>query len=147
MPARKRFSPPGSVVALLLCAGLATAGPTVADARTTMAWVRWHGARGADGVTSLEAARRVGRDAGRGVALLAPLPWAAEAAGAAIDVAGPLVTDRPELASALLGELRGGLEPVAASSWRGYGLAAFAARAAVLQDEARRAAKAPGEGK
>lgn len=139
MPARKRLSPPASVVALLLCAGLAAAGPVAAEAWTAMAWVRWHGARGADGVASLEAARRVGRDAGRAVALLGPLPWAAEAAGAAIDVAGPLVTDRPELAAALLGELRVALEPVAASSWRGFGLAAFAARAAVLEEEARRA--------
>ncbi|MCM2254606.1 MAG: hypothetical protein NDJ94_02940 [Vicinamibacteria bacterium] len=144
MPARKRVSPPVSVVVLLLCAVLAAGGPTAAEAWTTMAWVRWHGARGADGVANLEAARRVGRDAARGVALLAPLPWAAQAAGAAIDVAGPLVAERPALAAALLADLRSGLDPVAASSWRGYGLAAFAARAAVLEDEARQAARATG---
>jgi hypothetical protein len=146
MPARKRVSPPGSVVVLLLCAVVAAAGPMAAEAWTTMAWVRWHGARGADGVANLEAARRVGRDAARGVALLAPLPWAAQAAGAAIDVAGPLVAARPELAAALLAELRRELDPVAASSWRGFGLAAFAARAAVLEAEARRTPRAGGEG-
>jgi hypothetical protein len=129
---------------LAACAGLALVAPPVADAWTAVTWMRWHGARGADGVGSVDAARRVGRDAARCVALTAPLPWAGQAAAAALDVAGPLADDRKALAAALLSELRRELDPAAASSWRGFGLAAYAARAAVLAEEAARPAAGGG---
>ncbi len=139
MAARKGRPVPGSALLLCLCAALALLAPPAAEAWTAHTWMRWHGARGADGVVNLEAARRVGRDAARCVALTAPLPWAGQAAAAALDVAGPLVDGRPELAAALLAELRRELDPAAASSWRGFGLAAYAARAAVLAGDAARA--------
>lgn len=139
MARKSRASLPLAILGL--SAGLAALGPRVAEIQASSAWARWHGARGADAVHGLDTARRVGRDTARAVRAAAPLPFAAEAAGAALAIARPLVATRPAAASVLLEELRKSLDPIAASSWRGYGLKPFAASAANLAGEAARAAR------
>lgn len=117
-------------VAALACGLL---GPRLIDAYTELQWVRYHASHGAVAREPPAHLRGAARHAARAVELMAPLPWAGEAAGLALDLGRRLEGRQDAAALSLYVEVRGALERVRASRWRGLGLAGVAAEAERLE--------------
>ncbi len=124
------------ILALALIAAAVLAGPRLAEGYGDLQWVRFHvrlmsAPRGADH------ARRAGHAAARVVDLVAPLPWAREAAGLALDAAQSLSAKNAVSAAAVYAEVRGALDRASSSPVRGFGIEDVVARARTLDDGAR----------
>jgi hypothetical protein len=115
---RRLASAAGSFGLLLFSVALVALGPYLVDGHAALQWTRFHAAAAGPG-HALEAARW----AVRAASSLAPLPQAEEAAALALEAAARAQAGDPRAARVACDELRGGLEPVAAS-WRGKGLQA-----------------------
>jgi hypothetical protein len=126
---------------LLLIAAAATLAPRLAEGYGSLQWVRFH-ARLTGAPHGADHARRAAHAAARAVDLTAPLPWAREAAGLALDAALSLGAKNAASAAAVYLETRSALDRAASSSVRGLGLEDVTARARKLDDEARTKASA-----
>jgi hypothetical protein len=113
-------------------------GPRLMDGYAALQWVRYHAARGAAAEDAPAHLRGAARHASHALERIAPLPWASEAAGLALDLGRRLEGRRHDQAAlALYTEVRGALGRSRASAWRGLGLAGLAAEAERLERAAR----------
>lgn len=107
------------------------------DGYTALQWVRYHAARGATAPDPPAHLRGAARHAAGALERIAPLPWAGEAAGLALDLGRRLEGEHDAAVLSLYTEVRGALGRSRASRWRGLGLAGLAAEAARLEQAAR----------
>jgi len=111
--------------------------PRVLEAHAAFAWTSWHVAQGRLVAHPSEHVRQAGHWAGRTIDLVAPLPWAAQAAQSALAF-GQANQEKDRVASlSLYTEVRAALDRALVSRWRGLGLEALAAEARRLEEEAR----------
>ncbi len=139
----RRFSSKAGLLlnlALVLAALVLFLAPRLLDGHAAMQWTRYHAERATAG-RSVEHAREAGRAAVAALDLLAPLPWGAEAARVALDLGRRLSSRDSSAALAVVGEVRGGLEQIRASRFRGFGLGSLADEARELEEQA---AESPG---
>jgi hypothetical protein len=128
-------------VADIALAGLALgciwAGPRLIEGFSARQWVRYHAARGASAARPAEHLRGAARAAVRALDRVAPLPWGAEAARQALELARRLEPVQPKTALEAYAELATALSRARASRWRGLGLGELAEQAATLERAAR----------
>jgi hypothetical protein len=127
--------------AALACALL---GPRLVDAYAELQWVRYHASRGAAAREPQTHLRAAARHAARALDLMAPLPWAGEAAGLALDLGRRLEGRQDPAVRTLYAEVCGALERARASRWRGVGLAGVTAEAERLEQALRQRAETEG---
>lgn len=131
------------ILGLVLIAAMALVGPRLMEGYGALEWTRFH-ARQADAAHGADHARRAAHAAARVVDLTAPLPWAPEAAGLALEAGQVLGPKNAPSASAVYGEVRGALDRASLSPVRRLGLEAVTGEARLLDDAARQPAeKAP----
>jgi hypothetical protein len=122
----------GIFVMLVLAAGLAFGGPRMIRAHHALEWTRFHAAQPPD--TAGRHAREAGRWASAALLQSAPLPWGARAARLALDLGGRQEAVNPEAALLLYQRLRSVLDGLAASRWRGLGLAGLLTEARTREE-------------
>lgn len=125
------------LLALGLIAGVAVVAPRLAEGYGALQWTRLH-ARQATGPHGADHARRAGHAAARAVDLAAPLPWAAEAAGLALQAGQALGPKNAVSAAAVYADVAGALDRARSSPVRGFGLQPVAVLAHTLDADARR---------
>jgi hypothetical protein len=113
------------------------AGPRLIDGYSARQWARHHAAHGASAVRPEEDLRGAVRAAQRALERAAPLPWAAQAVGSALELTQRLEPKHPKAALAAYADLAGALALTRASRWRGLGLGSLAEHAAGLERAAR----------
>ena len=123
MAHRPRRSGRLAVEAAWLAALLAAAWltPRLVEAYGALQWTRFHASRVA-GPRPGDHARRAAHAAARVIDLAAPLPWAREAAGLALDASRQLEAPNKPSAVAAYEEVRGALDRAGASPIRRIGL-------------------------
>jgi hypothetical protein len=121
---------------LVFIAGVVIVAPRLAEGYGALQWVRFH-SRLVGASHGADHARRAGHSAARVVDLAAPLPWAREASGLALEAAQSLGARNTASAAAVYLEVRGALDRAQSSPVRGHGMEDVAARARKLDDEAR----------
>ena len=124
---------------LIFVAGAVIVAPRLTEGYGALQWVRFH-SRLVGAFHGADHARRAGHSAARVVDLVAPLPWAREASGLALEAAQSLGARNAASAAAVYLEVRGALDRAQSSSVRGYGIEDVAARARRLDDEGRQKA-------
>jgi hypothetical protein len=129
----------GVAWSLILLASLVVA-PRLMEGYGALLWTRFHAAR-ASGPHPGEHARKAGRAAARTIDLVAPLPWAREAAHLAMDAAGGLESQNRPSAISAYDDVRAALERATSSRFRGFGLGATAEEAGRKDEDARAAAE------
>ena len=144
MPRRIRPWAKTSAGILWICSVLLSivVAPRLIEGYGALLWTRFHAAR-TSGPHAGEHARKAGRAAARTIDLVAPLPWADEAARLAVDAASSLESQNRPSAVSALDEVRAALDRATASPLRGIGLGATASEARRRDEDARAGAGEP----
>ena len=119
------------------------AGPRLIDGYSARQWALHHAVQGASAPRPEDGLRGAVRAAQLALERAAPLPWAGEAVGSALDLAQRLEPKHPKAALAAYADLAGALARSRASRWRGLGLGSLAERAAALESAARARSQRP----
>jgi hypothetical protein len=120
-PSRSRILP--RLILVVLAVAAALLGPRLVRAHSALQWARFHARQAPDAFG--QAARGAARWASVVVKESAPLPWAAEAGRLALDVGARHEVANPAASLALYEQVKGALEAVKDSGWRGYGMEAL----------------------